>query len=130
VKINHFSDAEGLRRKLAEVGIPATVEYLPLGQMCAEPWFTVDSSVGARLADPRGDGSITFTLDPDELSGDRSLVVQTSGPNTGIETGTEIMVAIASGTVRECEPVDAGHGGERVEQPPGNSVPEHATQPR
>lgn len=130
VKINHFSDAEELRRKLADVDIPATVEYLPLGQMCAEPWFTGDSSVGQRLAEPARDGSITFTLDPDEFTGDKSLVVQTSGPNSGIETGTEIMVAIASGPVRACNPVDAGHGSERIEQPPRDAGPGHETQPR
>lgn len=91
VKINHFSDAEGLRAKLADVGIPATVEYLPLGQMCKEPWFTGDSNAGSRLAAPANDGSITFTLNRGEFTGDKSLVVQTSGPKKGIENGTEIM---------------------------------------
>lgn len=123
VKINHFSDADGLRAKLADVGIPATVEYLPIGQMCKEPWFTGDSNAGDRIAAPAKDGSITFSLNRGEFTRDKSLVVQTSGPQEGIATGTEIMVAIATGEVGDCEPVDAGHGGERIEQLPGAPLP-------
>lgn len=92
--------------------------------MCKEPWFTGDSNAGSRLAAPASDGSITFTLNRGEFTGDKSLVVQTSGPKEGIQNGTEIMVAIATGEVGDCEPVDAGHDGERVEVGTNGELPD------
>ncbi|MPZ62923.1 MAG: hypothetical protein GEU93_16860 [Propionibacteriales bacterium] len=114
VRIEQFSDAAGLEQKLEEKGIPATVYYLPTGQMCQEPWFTGDADAGARLAEPDNDGSsgFTFTLDPDDFTGNKSLVVEAAGPERGVEDGASLMVAIASGPVGDCEPVGIHSGGD------------------
>ncbi|MBN6056196.1 hypothetical protein JYK22_29995, partial [Nonomuraea sp. RK-328] len=37
IQVRDFSDADGLRRRLRELGVPAIVDYVPEGKMCKEP---------------------------------------------------------------------------------------------
>ncbi|GAA2285836.1 hypothetical protein GCM10010149_34790 [Nonomuraea roseoviolacea subsp. roseoviolacea] len=37
IQVRDFSDADGLRRRLEELGVPAMVDYVPLGKRCERP---------------------------------------------------------------------------------------------
>ncbi|NUW37461.1 hypothetical protein HTZ77_39595 [Nonomuraea sp. SMC257] len=37
IQVRDFSDADGLRRRLEELGVPAIVDYVPLGKRCERP---------------------------------------------------------------------------------------------
>jgi hypothetical protein len=77
VRIDSLSDAAGLERKLNEAGVPALVQYLPPGKMCA----------GEEPARPPG--AVTQT------NGDPSA------PSTGSEAGFKRGLGDSAGPVTE-----------------------------
>ncbi|GAA4015828.1 hypothetical protein GCM10022247_43480 [Allokutzneria multivorans] len=112
VEIKQLSDAAGLERKLAELGIKAKVDYLPAGKTCRAPRFTpmrdkpVSSagalSTGLSSSEAAGTAAV-FTFDPADFTGDRAVVIETSGE--GDVSG--LVVTFAEGAVGACVPVDA-----------------------
>lgn len=110
VTINHLSQADELERRLIEAGIPTQVDYLEPGTRCREPRYRVGGDAFRSVGfDGRSDGSLAFTLDREDFTGDRSLVIVTVGPPSGppVSGQTEVFVAIASGEVQPCQPVSS-----------------------
>jgi hypothetical protein len=111
VEIDSLSDAAGLQAKLQAAGVPAVVEYLPVGKMCKQPWFTPagpgagggaqQSSVGQS-----GDGTTTFTISGDRPAGTTLVITTQTGPNGERALG----IGNAEGTVPPCQVVDAPAG--------------------
>jgi hypothetical protein len=118
VEIKQVSDAEGLERKLTELGIPAKVDYLPDGKVCRQPRY---ESVETRTSVVSGGGgggtaqqeagsgsSASFTLRPADFTAGKTLVIATAGRRSL----SSIEVAVVQGPVLPCVPVDAS------DQPP------------
>jgi hypothetical protein len=123
VEIKSFKDADGLEKKLTAAGVPAVVNYLPLGKACAAGRFTTAQATGPGTSQIKGSGeagkpgSVTFTIDRSEVPKGATLVVQTSGgdpdsvapggagPQTARASG--LRLAYAKGGVGKCVPVDA-----------------------
>ncbi|CAM3337597.1 hypothetical protein [Stackebrandtia soli] len=104
VEIYDLSDSEGLEEALAEQGVNAVVDYLPLGKTCAEPRFTPAETGGiVSMETSNVDGSIRFSLDVEGLDDGVTLVLTTAGD---IDEG-EYSVGMAEGDVAACELVDA-----------------------
>ncbi len=107
VEIKQLSDAEGLERRLAELGIPAEVDYLPDGKVCQQPRYTSaqGGSAGGSggSGERRGGSSASFSLRPSDFSAGRTLVIATAGRHqlSSIEFG------VAEGPVSPCVPIDA-----------------------
>jgi hypothetical protein len=116
VEIKEVSDAQGLERRLAELGIPAQVDYLPDGEVCRQPRYaatrmsaTAGGSGAVAGGGPgereRGEGtgsSASFTLRPADFASGETLVIATAGRHSL----SSIEVAIAEGPVLPCVPVD------------------------
>lgn len=115
VEVRSLEDPAGLETALEEAGIPASVSYLESGMACKEPRFQATSTIdgrilvagpGAIVSGPRGgEGSITFTIDRDEVEPGQTLVL-TASPQPGILLG-DADVKVAEGAVAPCEPVPA-----------------------
>ncbi|OLF18517.1 hypothetical protein [Actinophytocola xanthii] len=120
VEIRQVSDAQGLERRLAELGIPAEVDYLPDGQVCRQPRYA-EAAAGAMAGGsggggPGGDsggegdhradysgGSASFTLRPADFASGETLVIATAGR----QSLSAIEVAVVEGPVLPCVPVSA-----------------------
>ncbi|MDQ8046315.1 MAG: hypothetical protein AAGC46_16400, partial [Solirubrobacteraceae bacterium] len=111
VTIHSVRDAAGLQAKLVAAGIPAVVDYVPDGKACAPGRFTPASGglstasfhMGAPGSEGVTDGPATFTFRKDEFKPGQTLVLTNSlGANVSATTQ-----AVAAGTVKPCEPVDA-----------------------
>jgi hypothetical protein len=117
VEVRSLEDPAGLETALGEAGISASVSYLGSGMICKEPRFQVASSAvggrgalvtgpGALVSGPMGgEGSITFTVDRDEVGPGQTLVI-TAWPQPGALLGGAEM-KVAEGAVAPCEPVPA-----------------------
>ena len=102
----------------------AVVEYLPVGKMCEQPWFTPagaaarggmhQSSVGRT-----GDGATQFTISGDQPAGATLVITTQTGPGREQALG----IAYAQGGVPPCRVVDAPAGSGPLGGPPeGASV--------
>ena len=119
VEIDSLTDAAGLEAKLQAAGVPAVVEYLPVGKMCRQPWYTPagpaaghgmqQSSVG-----PSGDGATTFTISGDRPAGTTLVITTQTGPNGERALG----MGYAVGAVPPCDVVDAPAGSGPLGGPP------------
>lgn len=122
VEVLSLEDPAGLETALEEAGVSASVSYLESGMTCKEPRFEVASSAdghglvagpGAIISGPLGgEGSLTFTIDRDEVEPGQTFVL-TAWPRPGMLLG-DAEVKVAEGTVASCEPVPApaqGNGG-------------------
>ena len=110
VEIDSLSDAAGLQAKLQAAGVNAVVEYLPVGKMCKQPWFTPAGAAahGTHQSEVQqtSDGSTRFTISGDQPA-DTTLVIQTQ---TGPGGEQALGIGYAQGTVPPCEVVDAPAG--------------------
>jgi hypothetical protein len=128
VEIDSLTDAAGLQAKLQAAGVSAVVEYLPLGKMCKQPWFTPagpaadgetqQSSVGGARG---GNGPTTFTISRDRPAGTTLVVTTQTGPGNEQALG----IGWAKGDVPPCQVVDAPPGSGPLGGPPagGQSSP-------
>jgi hypothetical protein len=104
VEIRSLRDAAGLQEKLRAAGIPAVVDYTPIGKMCREPrgrpatGGREQASVGVRE-----DRSATFTITPGEVRSGQTLVITSSVGSSVSSLGSQIV----EGPVAPCELVDA-----------------------
>ncbi len=124
VQIDSLTDAAGLQAKLQTAGVNAVVEYLPVGKMCKQPWFT---PAGAHVAangemqqstvGRNGDGTTSFTISGDHPAEATLVVTTQTGPGDEQALG----IAWAKGTVPACEVVDAPAGSGPLGGPPTNS---------
>jgi hypothetical protein len=124
VQIDSLTDAAGLQAKLQAAGVNAVVDYLPVGKMCKQPWFTPAGAHAAANGDMQqstvgrnGDGTTNFTISGDHPA-DATLVVTTQ---TGPGNEQALGIAWAKGTVPACEVVDAPAGSGPLGGPPTNS---------
>ena len=104
VEIRELRDAAGLESKLRAAGVPAEVDYLPMGKACREPRSrqpTRGPSNGGLAT--REDGSVVFTLDRNSVRPGQTLLVTTQGDRSLGSIG----MSIAEGPVEPCVPVDA-----------------------
>jgi hypothetical protein len=107
VEIKALADAAGLERELRAAGVPAEVDYLPLGQMCREGRFK-PAAPGGRSSGgmaERADGSVSFTISAGQLQRGQTLVITSSGGRA--QGVTSVAMAVAQGAVAPCEPVKA-----------------------
>lgn len=108
VEIRSFEDASGLESALGEVGIPASVTYLPSGTACKEPRFRAAPwPAGSRsvVTGPEsGEGPFVFRVSREAVAPGQTLVV-TASPKA--EAITSVHVDLAEGAVAPCEPVQA-----------------------
>jgi hypothetical protein len=117
VQIDSLSDAAGLEQKLKEAGVPAVVEYLPEGKMCAHPWFTPWRHHPGGMTSSGVDqnsGMTMFTIDGPSLPDDVTLVITTQtlgpAPDGSGHVGSALGIAYAQGPVPACQVVDAPPG--------------------
>ncbi|MCP3800630.1 hypothetical protein NLX83_15290 [Allokutzneria sp. A3M-2-11 16] len=112
VEIKELSDAAGLERRLGELGIKAKVDYLPAGKTCRAPRFTPTRGTSAGMlssglssSEAAGTAAV-FTFNPAEFTGDRSVVIETSGGGDV----SALQVSFAEGPVGVCVPVPSPPG--------------------
>jgi hypothetical protein len=112
VTINRLSDSADLERELRAAGIPAVVNYTPLGKTCRQPRgrpagapnHPVSSTVsGTSIGGGSPGATATFTISRDMVSSGQTLVIQTSG-GAG---ATSIGMGVVEGPVSPCVLVDA-----------------------
>lgn len=108
VQIDSFTDAAGLEAKLHAAGVPAVVNYLPIGKTCKQPWFTPAAPAEGGMSSTssvgqNGDGATTFTITSDQL-GKNTLVITTQ---TGPGNAQALSMGFAQGDVPPCQVVDA-----------------------
>ncbi len=112
VEINSLRDADGLERKLRAAGVQAEVDYTPSGKTCAEGRFAPsqrrDQRGTSEMSD--GDGSTRFSISRGSVAAGETLVIWTSLTETAHEESSSIAMAVASGPVGPCKPVDAPAG--------------------
>jgi hypothetical protein len=127
VEISRLEDAAGLERELRAAGVPAEVDFLPLGQTCREPRFEpaaarelkllgglhVPVTAGMVETGPEHE-DITLTFQTgktgDLRPGETLVITGRRGPHPRAETPTvmtSITFAIAQGDVAPCDPVPA-----------------------
>jgi hypothetical protein len=133
VEISRLEDAAGLERQLRAAGVPAEVDFLPLGRSCREPRFkpaagrtlellgglSIPVTLGAVATGPtelerRLVEKVSFTLQAGETgdlrAGETLVITSRQGPHPRAEpsqTMTSITLAIAQGEVAPCDPVPA-----------------------
>jgi hypothetical protein len=108
VEISKLQDAAGLERELREAGVPAEVDYLPLGQMCREGRFRpapADGRSSFSMGQRADGGPVSFTVGAKNLRPGQTLVITSSGGEP--QGATSIATAVAQGDVAPCEPVKA-----------------------
>jgi len=108
VTINRLSDSADLERELRAAGIPAVVNYTPLGKACRQPRgrpaAAPNHPVGSRVSGTSiGGRSTTFTISRDMVAPGQTLVIQTSG-GAGV---TSVGMGVVEGPVSPCVLVDA-----------------------
>jgi hypothetical protein len=120
VEIDSLTDAAGLQAKLQAAGVNAVVEYLPLGKMCKQPWFTPAGPGGGRgeqrssVGGGRDGGMTTFTISGDRPAGTTLVITTQTGPGNEQALG----IGWASGAVPPCQVVDAPPGSGPLGAPP------------
>ncbi len=92
VEIDSLTDAAGLQRKLNEAGIPALVQYLPPGKMCAggelsTPPVAVTQTNGDPSAPPPGAHSSEYGSKPAGSAGAEPLTQTEGNPSGGRPQG-------------------------------------------
>jgi hypothetical protein len=114
VEIRSLSDADGLEKALDDVGVPASVNYLPAGEVCdASQWKTTeavpaDAATGAAAAPTTGTvevakaGGTEFSISRNAVGPGQTLVLTASPGPDG--SGSSIQMAVAEGDVGPCEP--------------------------
>ncbi|HWB68868.1 MAG TPA: hypothetical protein VG518_02725 [Solirubrobacterales bacterium] len=113
VEIRSLEDPSGLEDALGEVGITASVSYLPVGKVCREPRF--QPAPGAQnnhaliTAPVDGNGPLTFSIDRDVTGPGQTLVI-TAWPRPGVLLGGGEL-EMAEGPVAPCVPVPAPGAG-------------------
>ena len=120
VEISNLEDAKGLEQALEEVGIPASVSYLPAGTTCKEPRFrpvpgqdgvqgmtqaTTVPSGGAAGPPFAVTGPLVYTISRDAVGPGQTLVITASASPGGLFAHNR--VEIAEGAVAPCEPIPA-----------------------
>jgi hypothetical protein len=106
VEIHSLRDAAGLQEKLRAAGIPAVVDYTPVGKMCRAPRGRLAPSghpFGMRVGVRGGDHSATFTLSRGDLRPGETLVINSSVSSSVSALGMQLV----DGPVAPCELVDA-----------------------
>ncbi|MFI7704474.1 hypothetical protein [Nonomuraea sp. NPDC049480] len=121
VRINSFTDPEGLEADLADAGIKAVVDYLPEGQTCKTPRGRSGGGNGLFSAgiagDGTGSGGITFTIEKGQIPADETLVLAVSKSKAGEDKPPFGMsLEVVKGAVADCEAIPmpqppSGRGG-------------------
>jgi hypothetical protein len=156
VEINRLEDAAGLEEQLRAAGVPAEVDFLPLGRTCREPRFkpaaprtlelfgglSIPVTIGAVATGPTGlerhlVDAVSFTLQTgttgDLRAGETLVITSRQGTHPRAEpsqTMTSITLAIASGDVAPCDPVEARAPTLESEEPAAKGAPTEAGRPR
>jgi hypothetical protein len=104
VEIKSLRDAAGLQEKLRAAGIPAVVDYTPMGKTCRQPRGRPATShqkmsMGVR----QDDHAATFTIPRDSVGSGQTLVIMSSVGSSVSSIGTQIV----EGPVAPCQLVDA-----------------------
>lgn len=109
VRINAFTDPEGLESELAGAGIKAVVDYLPEGRICKQPRgrngaasgrFTTGVGVG------EGGSGITFTIEQGQVPEGATLVLAVSKSGAGDDLPPfATALEVVDGAVAPCEAV-------------------------
>lgn len=123
VTIDELRDAEGLERRLEELGIAAEVDLFPADAAgCRSDRYTgvQDDHDQLRLdiGAPEPDGIGAFSIRPDAFRSGETLVVETSNGSMHDENGdpvadatyVSLSVGVADGPVAPCEPVPGPDG--------------------
>ncbi|MEV4577249.1 hypothetical protein AB0K16_28810 [Nonomuraea jabiensis] len=107
VKINKFSDPEGLRADLAEAGVTAIVDYLPEGQTCKEPRGANGNGPGEfAVSFERSSGVTSFMIEKGEVPEGSTLVMAVSKSKAGDDQPPFGMsLTVVKGPVAPCEPI-------------------------
>jgi len=121
VEIDSLSDSAGLQAKLRAAGVNAVVQYLAVGKICKQPWFTparVDGAGGTHGSEVgrTSDGGTRFTISGDLLSSTTLVITTQTGPGDERALG----IAWARGDVPPCEIVDAPAGSGPLGGPPAD----------
>jgi hypothetical protein len=105
VAINSLRDAAGLQEKLRAAGVPAVVDYTPMGKACREPRGRHAPHNGrmSTSGTAKSSGAATFTVTPGELSPGETLVITSSVGASASSVGMQVV----DGAVAPCELVDA-----------------------
>jgi hypothetical protein len=149
VEISRLEDAAGLERQLRAVGVPAEVDFLPLGRTCREPRFkpaprralelfgglSIPVTLGAVATGPTGFErrlveQVSFRLQTGETgdlrAGETLVITSRQGLHPRAEpsqTMTSITLAIAQGDVAPCDPVQARAPTLESEEPGADGAP-------
>ncbi|MEV4106909.1 hypothetical protein [Nonomuraea sp. NPDC049695] len=106
VRINEFSDPEGLAGELARAGVRAVVDYLPEGQTCKEPRGERGSGTGKFAASVgRSGGGISFKIEEGQVPVGETLVLAVSKSKDGDDKPPFAMsLTVVNGPVAPCQP--------------------------
>jgi hypothetical protein len=112
VHIKEFLEPKKVEARMAAAGLPAVVDYLPLGQMCRQPRGTaqplVDDSAKGTLSVSSGDSAgAEFQVEMANLKPGQTLVLEASFAADNPEVAGSFAVSLVSGPVSPCNPVPA-----------------------
>jgi hypothetical protein len=106
VQIRSLRDAAGLQRKLRAAGIPAVVDYAPMGKMCRGPRGRPAAQPGGARESISGSiregGSTSFTITRNSVRPGQTLVVMSSVGRSASSLG----MTVVEGPVSPCKLVD------------------------
>ncbi|MGN9840759.1 hypothetical protein ACTMTI_21820 [Nonomuraea sp. H19] len=106
VRIESFTDPEGLEAELADAGVKAVVDYLPFGQTCKSPRGEPGSLQGQFAVSMRKEGDgISFTIEKGQVPEGETLVLAVSQSRDGSEGAPfGSSLEVVKGAVADCEP--------------------------
>ncbi|WP_327089679.1 hypothetical protein OIE66_03390 [Nonomuraea sp. NBC_01738] len=108
VEINEFRDPADLEAKLADVGVQAKVDYLPLRQTCQRDRGALagDDMGPIKLGvSKKGGSGLTFTLESGQIQADRTLVLVVSRDGTDLsKVPLGLSLNVVKGPVADCVP--------------------------
>ncbi|MEV0230020.1 hypothetical protein [Nonomuraea sp. NPDC050786] len=121
VRINEFSDPEGLAGELATAGVKAVVDYLPEGRTCKEPRGERGSGTGRFAASVgRSSGGISFKIEEGQVPAGETLVLAVSKSKDGDDRPPFAMsLTVVKGPVAPCEPITMPAPGTGAEEDGG-----------
>lgn len=109
VRINSFTDPEGLEAELAANGVKAVVDYLPAGQTCQEPRGQRSSMTGKFATSIGSEGNgMSFKIVTGQVPEGETLVLAVSRSKDGDDKPPfATSLQVVKGAVAPCEATSA-----------------------
>lgn len=124
VQIREFLQPKKLQATLRKAGVPAVVDYVPMGQTCQQPrGHSVTDGEPVRAMPSPADQGLAFRVFPDQLKPGQTLVLEASFAKSAPEKAEVVRLGVIRGPVTECAPVSTSRPAPIVDGPHGQVPP-------